>query len=147
MDRPLRPHSALVILTLLTACQSPLIRSATPHKNDVAVQLESKGARVETKHGEVVGVYFFNCHRPVDDADLRLLAQCPQLREVWLHGTQVTDAGLLTLADCPRLQRLELPISPQFSVTSVAELQRRLPACRVERIGTGHLGTDTNDGW
>lgn len=66
----------------------------------------------------------------VTDSGLAHLAGLQQLRFLTLGHTIITDAGLESLADCSRLEALNLK-GTEVTAAGVAELQRRLPRCRV----------------
>lgn len=67
----------------------------------------------------------------VTDDGLAHLTELNQLEELGLENTQVTDAGLVHLKKMTNLKRLIL-IGTQVSEKGAENLQRDLPACRIE---------------
>jgi hypothetical protein len=68
----------------------------------------------------------------VSDAGLVQLKGLTMLSEIQLENTQVTDAGLEHIRGLSRLESLALD-NTQVTDSGIAELQRALPALRIER--------------
>jgi hypothetical protein len=77
----------------------------------------------------------------ITDAGLRLLAPMSVLETINLRRLDITDAGLLDLAQHHRcLDTLVISdelASGRFSLASLAEVQRLLPACEIVVVGRG----------
>src|SRR4051794_31691111 len=103
--KPVRPVSALLLLTLTAPCCP-----ADEAEDKAAAFLQKLGGSVirdEKRAGQpVVEVQLF--HRAVTDADLKELAKLKHLRVLYLSGNKVTDAGLAELANLEQLQVLSL---------------------------------------
>ena len=55
--------------------------------------------------------------------------------EVFLRNTRITDAGLPHLAGLTALERLDL-YDTEVTDVGVAKLQKALPNCRIDNVGT-----------
>jgi hypothetical protein len=67
----------------------------------------------------------------IQDAALKEVSGLKNLRWLDLRGTRVTDAGLKDLAGLKNLQLLDLR-GATVTAAGIAELQKALPACRIE---------------
>lgn len=67
------------------------------------------------------------------DASIRALLRWSRLRELHLHGSQITERGAIQLTELPRLRWLE--ITKGFGPENAAEIKRRRPDLRIDRAG------------
>lgn len=81
--------------------------SAATTESEALNQLENMGAEyTQNTRGLVESIHLEE--RPVGDEEMKLIANFPSLRRLYLAGTRVSDAGLAHLAGLKHLERLSL---------------------------------------
>ena len=68
----------------------------------------------------------------ITDAGLAHLEDLKSLQILNLAKTQISDAGLAHLKGLTALQSLNLRACPQITAAAVADLQKALPAAKIE---------------
>jgi hypothetical protein len=112
--------AAVVAIIVALAVSAVWFQFATNAKTREAIsRIEKRGGRVATENVGPEWLPDFigdQITRPIcatfgpaaKDVDLEVLADLPELNEVYLSGTGITDAGLSQLVHLPRLEALHL---------------------------------------
>lgn len=118
--RPRFTPAGLMLVVLLVAvgiAVTTYLRKQAEFRRWRDDTLRSSGAMITEARGEVESLGWLAasaptpCCEPLDPGQLRALAACPHLKDVYLGGWTLTDATLAVLARLPRLEsiRSELP--------------------------------------